>query len=1123
MSGSGNDEVRLDDTLAKALEQMACDLESHGAIDLDAYRVIYPRHAARIAELVPTLRALHVAMATDGEKPGDAEASLPWGVLGDFRLVREIGRGGMGIVYEAEQISLRRRVALKVLPWAGMWDDRHLQRFKNEAAAAAQLDHPHIVQVYGVASERGVNFFAMRFVDGMTIADVIRAQLDAKPRNAQPKRIAREDDESPDSGLADRSMADAGTTPAHAAALSTVVSHSARRRFQRIAELGLQAAEALAHAHQAGIIHRDIKPSNLLLDKDGKLWVTDFGLAKMDDSATLTTMGCAPGTLRYMSPEQLVGSPFLDGRSDVYSLGVTLYEMLAGQPAFQGSERPGVTAAIRAGRFAPIHQLDAATPRDLETIILKAMACDADDRFASAGAMADDLRRFVEGRPIRSRRAGLLERAVKLSRRHARITALALAAMSLLTAACVIASIQIWQTRNQADAARDLAERRLAEATRQRKIADALRMESDSQRYAEDVRFACSLYKEGHFELARQALSRSTAFVGDVVASRFELSFLRSRLQQDLPRQQVNAQLFEASYSKKLNTVATVSNDGLIRLWQLPQLECIAELRDHDGDVNSTAFVDGDRLLVSAGDDGILRTWNVETRKLISRDDMRLGELEVAAFDDALVIGFGRNGACFVWDVVHHETVCQMATPTGRHLGSTVDPVSKSYVIVHDDQTATRVRPFHGQEVRAHLTSGMKITCADYSPDGRFLATVGGDDMLRVFDAETMEILDEKRMTASVAQFLKWSPDGETIVVMSRHGAWAYYHWNDGARDLTDVLSSPETELDCELRGTFVSNDQAIVLDHTGAIQYLPRVPFKLVHFPALAGERVRTFDLAVTGDAFGVGGETGTVQLWDIKSRQMRWEHKSTGTIAALRLDLAGRVAAVINAVGTENSEVRRWNASTGQEMSRFATEMVNWQFAPHGDSALAYNLDDGRPLAVELTVGGQICTGQGIGSVPPTCFTPSGDHYVTPPDKIYLVNTKTLEVTEIVENHAGNHWIALAATDNARVVLIKRYGGFAAFRRDGQRWTFFNTPGENVDAAAISHDESRCATLTSEGTVTLWELDSGRELLRFNLPRPSQPGQIRFCNDGRRLMCAFTTGVARGITIACWDTGVK
>src|SRR5262249_27765563 len=192
--------------------------------------------------------------------------------------LREVGRGGMGVVYEAEQISLGRRVALKVLPFAATMDARQLQRFLNEARAAATLHHAHVVPVYAVGQERGVHYYAMQFVDGQTLADLI-----ARPSGRQEQ--AHKD-----------------TVPV--AAVTTQSAPRARAFFRRAAEWGIQAAEALDHSHQLGIVHRDIKPGNLMIDHQGKLWVTDFGLARTGADSNLTMTGDLLGTLRYMSPEQ---------------------------------------------------------------------------------------------------------------------------------------------------------------------------------------------------------------------------------------------------------------------------------------------------------------------------------------------------------------------------------------------------------------------------------------------------------------------------------------------------------------------------------------------------------------------------------------------------------------------------------------------------------------------------------------------------------------------------------------------------------------------------------------------------------------------------------------------------
>src|SRR5205807_464467 len=251
-----------------------------------------------------------------------------------FRLLREVGRGGMGVVYEAEQISLRRRVALKVLPFAATLDPKRLQRFRNEARAAACLHHPNIVPVHGVGCVRGVHYYAMQFIEGQSLARVIEELREhwgsAKLAHPAPDRHSTASKPWSIRAQASRSTAPLGAFSSR---------HSIREpaHFSAVAQIGIQAAEALEHAHQLGIVHRDIKPANLLLDGRGDLWITDFGLARLQDDHGLTMTGDVLGTLRYMSPEQAAGSKDLDHRTDVYSLGATLYELLALRPAVAGA------------------------------------------------------------------------------------------------------------------------------------------------------------------------------------------------------------------------------------------------------------------------------------------------------------------------------------------------------------------------------------------------------------------------------------------------------------------------------------------------------------------------------------------------------------------------------------------------------------------------------------------------------------------------------------------------------------------------------------------------------------------------------------------------------------------
>jgi eukaryotic-like serine/threonine-protein kinase len=328
------------------------------------------------------------------------------GQLGDYRLLREIGRGGMGIVYEAEQISLRRRVALKILPFAGGADSRQLQRFRNEAEAAAHLHHSHIVPVFAVGAERAVHFYAMQYIEGQSLASLIDDLAEGTKTKAelpfgQPTNSA------------------AAKSTSVIMAIST--EHSARSHyfFRRVATIGKQTAEALEYAHQMGVIHRDIKPANLLFDDRGEVWITDFGLAQFQSQTGLTITGELVGTLRYVSPEQaLAKKGLVDHRTDIYSLGATLYELLTLQPVFDGKDRHALMQQIAYDDPKPPRMIDPSIPIELETIISKALAKSSTDRYSSAQELADDLQRFLEDQPIQARRPSLVDRGRKWMRRH---------------------------------------------------------------------------------------------------------------------------------------------------------------------------------------------------------------------------------------------------------------------------------------------------------------------------------------------------------------------------------------------------------------------------------------------------------------------------------------------------------------------------------------------------------------------------------------------------------------------------------------------------------------------------------------------------------------------------------
>ena len=390
-----------DPRLLDAAREYLAALESGRAPDRAQYISRFPEFAGVLDECLDGIELAHAAgQAFRAPAPQPETLTEP---LGDFRIVREIGRGGMGVVYEAHQLSLGRRVALKVLPFAAGLDTKQLQRFKTEAHAAAQLHHTNIVPVYAVGCERGVHFYAMQMIDGRPLDRVIRERRgdDGEPHGETTVNLR------------------AGSTRVTITDPAPTSRGGTREAHRTVARLGEQVAAALEYAHDHGVIHRDIKPANLLLDGQGNLWVTDFGLAHVSADLGQTRTGDVFGTLRYMSPEQAAGKRILiDHRTDVYSLGATLYELLTLRPIFPGTDRHGVLHAILHDEPTPPRSLDRTIPAELETIVLKAVSKFPQDRYATAGEMAADLRRFLEDRPIAARRPSVIDRARKWIRRH---------------------------------------------------------------------------------------------------------------------------------------------------------------------------------------------------------------------------------------------------------------------------------------------------------------------------------------------------------------------------------------------------------------------------------------------------------------------------------------------------------------------------------------------------------------------------------------------------------------------------------------------------------------------------------------------------------------------------------
>lgn len=388
-------------TLEEVVDRYLQEIAEGGSPDRRAYLEAHPSLGEALHGIFKTLdfvEATGQSLKTSGLEHGRQ--------LGEFRIVREVARGGMGVVYEAIQTSLDRRVALKVLPMGALLSDTAATRFAREALTAAHLHHTSIVPVYAVGEEQGIRFYVMQYIDGLSLAEHLR-RLRAGEATLDPDHYAR------------------------------------------VARWGQQVAEALEYAHGEGIIHRDIKPSNLLLDARDHIWITDFGLARTDTHTTLTLTGDVLGTTRYLPPEQAGGHPAqIDGRSDIYSLGATLYELLALAPAFDGESREAVLNQIILSDPIPLRRRDPAIPRDLETIVAKCMQKKPDHRYARALDVAEDCRRFLVGGPIRARRTSALVKAGRFVRRHQLLTLGSLVVLALAVTTSLLAR-SLQQERGQ--------------------------------------------------------------------------------------------------------------------------------------------------------------------------------------------------------------------------------------------------------------------------------------------------------------------------------------------------------------------------------------------------------------------------------------------------------------------------------------------------------------------------------------------------------------------------------------------------------------------------------------------------------------------------------------------------
>jgi WD40 repeat protein/serine/threonine protein kinase len=1159
---------------------------------LQAYLDRYPDLADEIRELFPALIEMEQGKEDRRapDEPAPAGRSAPPEQIGDFHILREIGRGGMGIVYEAEQVSLGRHVALKVLPGHAPHDPRHLHRFECEARAAAKLHHTNIVPVYGVGEQDGLHYYVMQFIQGLGLDQVLEELKKLQLGHAKTGSFtggelcvgrsemsavqvahslltgefqeASGGREPPDSSLPKNLGAHAPRSPS----LNRDDSKSRQRKptyWQNVAQIGVQVAEALEYANSQGILHRDIKPSNLLLDTRGTVWVTDFGLAKAADSKDLTHTGDIVGTLRYLAPERFQGQA--DVRSDVYALGLTLYELLTLRPAFDETEKNKLVSQVMHAEPRRPRQLEPGVPRDLETVVLKAMDRDPGRRYQTAAELAEDLRRFVAGMPIQARPTPAWEQVWKWARRRPAVAALV--AVSAVAALAVVgAGIALWYNA-RLDSLNGNLEQALQETQAQRQQTEQVLDQLHQQQYFHYIARAQAGWLDGNMGAVDAMLERCPADQRG-----WEWQYLKRQCHTDLLTLAGNGERVESvAFNPDGTRLASAGWNQVVHVWDVATGQELLHLKGHKATISGVAFSPDGTRLVSGDNKGSLHVWDARTGQHMYPLEAGIAVASNPAFSPdskRLATGCLSSGAIrtlILWDLTTRQKTRVMYHPESTRVGHWLKGVAFSpdgarlASAAHDGVISLwDVRP--GQDVPpavaafapagvmegltgfAHATTGVplrlltehtdKVHSVVFSPDGTRLASGSGDYTARIWDARTGQVLLTCRDHKADVKRVAYSPDGKWLATASF----------DRTVKLWDAVTG-------QVVRTFKGHTEPVygLAFSPDGIRLVSSSDDGTVKFWGVSTDpeaHTLTSPYSVTSVAFSPDGRQlasagmDGVRLWAVQTGQIRctWEAREAPSgqprSKGRRFNqVAFSPDGKYLAAGGETLKV--WDGMTCQEIHTLpghTKEVTSVAFSPDGTRLVSaskdnivkiWNLTTGKEL---LTFTAHPSAGAKV-AISKVVFSPDGRRLATSgygdPTGVRIWDVATgvlLRTPQEPGSGLGGcvafspDWGRFAAAGAGRGTLVTVWD-----TTTGQLIHELHGHTDMVRAVAFTPDGTRIASAGTDRTMKIWDARTGQELLTLesnSANYEANTGSVAFSPDGTCLASAGLEG-----TIKIWD----